>query len=129
VFVLLLTTGLVAGTPPIEIVIDLSSWHGKVDTRFIVRFEARDGSAIRSRGELPAGTDPGSPRTGLRILLGDNNWQFEYEANFTVIVRGSSSSPVKSVTFWSDGWVPTYILRFATRPFRELAPKPREVKQ
>ena len=96
-----------------ELVIDLSTWTGAETARLSTRMVARDGSVVTVRGgELPKGTDPSSPRTGLRIRMDDQGWRYRYEDPWKVVVLGSKGgAPVKSVAFAGNIWVPAVTRR------------------
>jgi hypothetical protein len=118
-----------AATPPNEIVIDCSTWPGKVQTAFEVQFETRDGKAIKEVFIVAADTDPGAVRVCLWVILRHYEWKFAYRDNHCVIVWGSATSPVKSVSFKSTTtWTPVHFTRPGP-PWLPLAPAPREKKE
>lgn len=119
---------MIVSAQPVEIVIDCSTWPGKVETRLEVRLETWDGKAIKDEFILPEDTDPSSPRGCFRIILKHHGWKFAYRDDFRIVVWGSAVSPIKSVTFRSTGWAPGYVVLPGPR-WVPLAPAPREKKE
>jgi hypothetical protein len=128
VFVLLLTTGLTAGMPPVEYVVDCTSCPGEGKFALVALFEDRDGRQHRAELILERVTPPALVLT-LTSGFDDCGWRYELIDNRILVIRGSRTTPVRSVKFVSQVWTPVVYPRFATRPFRELGPPPRAIKQ
>ncbi|HVL13070.1 MAG TPA: hypothetical protein VM529_10925 [Gemmata sp.] len=112
--------------PPVEVVIDCSSWTGAKVTQVRVQFESWDGKVVTDLFECADMTDPTCPRGALRIILRDAGWRFHYLDNYRILVRGSKDSPVLSVSFASDGWAPEF--QYVPVRLTPIAPPPREKK-
>jgi len=68
--------------PPVEVVIDCSSWTGAKVTQVRVQFESWDGKVVTDLFECADMTDPTCPRGALRIILRDAGWRFHYLDNY-----------------------------------------------
>jgi len=102
---------LALGALPCEYVIDPGA-AAIPHTRLLLRFEARDGSAFESRLEIssPGRTvDPDVFRDFFAPPVQDTAgrvWVCRAGPGNAVIVTGTKTSPIKSVTVTSDGWKP-----------------------
>jgi hypothetical protein len=113
---------------PVEFVVDCSSCppNGGMNS-FTATFEDRTGR----RGNVTVFLGTSTPASMSFALAGQlDNWGWSYERidNRIVVVRGSKTAPVRSVTCVGQAWRPVVYPRFAERPWRPLAPPPREVK-
>jgi hypothetical protein len=93
------------------------------------RYQCRDGDTLTTEVVAGPGSTVASLVTAFTVWPEDNGWRFEIPSRSQFVIRGSRTSPIRSVTFKGDVWVPVVTCRVATRPFRELAPPPREVKR
>jgi hypothetical protein len=81
-------------------------------TKLLLRFEARDGSAIDIPLEISSpgrAVDPDVFRDFLVPKIEDKSgrvWVNRAGPGNTVIVSGTKKSPIRSVTVESDGWKP-----------------------
>ena len=117
-FSYLLSAGLAAAMPPVEFVVDCSTAQTavRVETKFIFQCETRDGR--KAEAEITISPEP-SPKAMLltfESVLEDWGCRFERLGDTAIVVRGSKTSPIKSVTFKGDGYVPLVTRRLATVP-------------
>jgi hypothetical protein len=127
-FAAFLTAAVIGANLPREAVVSCATWDGLKTTKLQYHFETLDGKVFDGEMELFAGSDPGGPRFALRSLFALNKWRYECLDHYVVVIRGSATSPLRSVSFQSDGWLPVYYYRPAPG-WLPLAPKPREVKR
>jgi hypothetical protein len=104
---------------PGEYVIDCSGFRpAGAEAAFTYRYECRDGKVLTSIVACDARVSPAQVAVTLTGPLEFSKWQVEMvpgkEAVF--VVRGSKTSPIKSVTFTGDGWVPAVTRRIIVPP-------------
>jgi hypothetical protein len=110
----------VIATLPSEFVVDCSGWPGgKNEVNLTCRYECWDGRVVTDRVAVYS---PG-PGTYLVVetLAGTlKSWRFETigkpGGETALVIRGSKTSPIKSVTFNGDGWTPVVTKRLVTQP-------------
>jgi hypothetical protein len=127
-FAVLIILAVEVSLPPTEAVISLATWDGKSTTKLKYRFETRDGKVLDGEVTLLAESGPSGPRFYFSQRLEISRWRCECLDHYVIVIRGSATSPLRSVSFRSDGWAPVYYYRPAPR-WLPLAPKPREVKR
>lgn len=125
-----LIAALLTAHPPVGCVIDCSTWHGKMETRNDFWVEMLNGESRRSTYELPEGTDPSSPRTGLKFIFGHRGWEYEMLGEYRFLLYGSKVAPLRRVVIKPvepGGWTPTYYFVWDMPPY--TAPPPRPVRR
>lgn len=128
-----LVVSALAASVPVEYVVDCSGWAGNGTAKVTFEYTCWNGDRIatsatcgpRSSGALAVIAFTDAPKF--------EGWQFSklgqagHETAF--VIRGSKTSPIRSVTFKGDVWVPVVTRRLAVPPTRsDTAPAPREVK-
>ena len=112
---------------PVEYVVDCSTCPPNARmNRFTATFQARDGR--RGSIEVFGASSPASMSFTLANQLDLWGWRYERIDNRILVIRGSKTAPIRSVTCVGQAWRPVVYPRFAERPWRPLAPPPREVK-
>ncbi|MDB5309441.1 MAG: hypothetical protein JWO38_3643 [Gemmataceae bacterium] len=106
-FTFMASAAVMTATPPTEYLIDCSSWAGKNKVDVSMTFIARDGTKVTDLMQLQPDTHGSAPALGLHYVLRQAGWKYERFDDMRVIVRASKNgSPVRSVKFKSDVWVP-----------------------
>jgi hypothetical protein len=127
---LTVAAGLVTGLP-VEFVVDLAGVERvKLENRLRFEFASRDGETHSVQMVPSPETKADSLRFTLTAaVLDDLGWQYEMISDEMLVIRGSRTSRVRSVTFTSQVWTPGVYPRLCVRPWHELAPKPRAVEK
>jgi hypothetical protein len=99
---------------PVEYVVDCSALRRGREVEVGYRYECLDGSALTNR--LATDDHGDALADWLMSELKDRGWRFERVADGVFVIRGSKTSPIKSVTFKGDAWVPVVTKRLATGP-------------
>lgn len=121
---LLLGAWLTGLNPPAEYVIDCSTWPGAVKTRVSFSFVTRDGKRVEDRMVLFPDTGADAPVLGLTLVLKHYGWRYKILDRNRVVVWGSPTSAIRSVSFKTDGWVPTWERQARVPPSIAVPPRP-----
>lgn len=105
---LTLMTAAMVQSIPAEYVIDCGTHRIPVTSLFQFTIETRDGTKYDVDGlEVSKDADPGVGVDLIMSVVKDNpDWLARQGQGNTVIVTGTKKSPIKSVSFISDGWKP-----------------------
>lgn len=111
----LIATAVVAALP-VEYVVDCSGWTGNREAEISWRYQCRDGTVSTGSASCPLRSTAPQLAVAVSIYVRREGWRFEWLNDKVFVVRGSKTSPIKSVTFNGDGWVPAVTRRLTTQP-------------
>lgn len=125
-FSFMATAAILTASPPYEFEVDCSSWQGTALAEIHYSYITRAGEICKSSVKLFPDTEPLGAVVVLTNPLRFHGWRFEMVDRKRFVIRGSKKSPIRSIQFESDQWVPVYAVRTAG-PYR--APPPRAVNR
>jgi hypothetical protein len=96
---------------PVEYLVNCSGWTGNEKASIRYRYECEDGRVNSGTIEITAGTKPWLMVFMLTQSEEREGWQFTKLSNpsdpTAFLILGSKDSPVRTIAFEGDGWVPT----------------------
>lgn len=118
---------------PCEYVVDCSSAEQavKFEAKLRLRFVTRDGQAIETSAKISPNPTGKVVAVGLTSVLDDCGWRYERLGDGVIVIRGSKTSPIQTVTFASDVWTPVVTRRLVLpeHPSEVVLPPPRGVQK